>query len=151
MITFLLTFLTSLIFLTKVVLNTGFNSFIGSIPEEITKLENLQVIRFGYNSLSGELPSNIGNMKSLGNYLAIFAIVINVLACLFSNWQLSSNDSFSNHSNPQCIRESNDWHHSRVSLQSYRANQFRTIFQSIFWHNQQGNWKLAKVKVSQSL
>ena len=69
MITFLPTFLTSLNFLTKVVLNTGFNSLIGSIPEEITKLENLQVMKFGLNSLSGELPSNIGNMKSLGKII----------------------------------------------------------------------------------
>ena len=79
----MLTFLTSLIFLTKVVLNAEENSFIGSIPEEITKLENLRELDFTSNFLSGELPSNIGSMKSLGNYLATFAIVINVLACLF--------------------------------------------------------------------
>ena len=70
---FSLTFLTSLICSTKVVLNTQFNSFVGSIPEEMTKLENLQEMLFDFNSLSGELPSNIGNMKSLGDYFAIFA------------------------------------------------------------------------------
>ena len=73
---FLLTSLIPPLFLMTVVLHADNNNFRGYIPKEITKLENLKELRLVLNHLSGELPSNIGNMKSLGNYLTMFAVFL---------------------------------------------------------------------------
>ncbi|CAL1373552.1 unnamed protein product [Linum trigynum] len=46
-------------------LNLSRNEFIGSIPNEIGNLTNVEVLDLSHNFLTGEIPETIGNFKSL--------------------------------------------------------------------------------------
>ncbi|PRP89798.1 putative LRR receptor-like serine/threonine-protein kinase [Planoprotostelium fungivorum] len=43
----------------------GYNSFVGTFPEWVTRMQNMSSIMIGPNLLSGQLPSSISNMKKL--------------------------------------------------------------------------------------
>ncbi len=53
-------------FYRKEILHAEKNKIRGSIPDEITTLDNIREIWVHDNYITGEIPQNVGNMKNLG-------------------------------------------------------------------------------------
>lgn len=54
------------------------NVFKSTIPNEITKLENIRELWLSMNYFTGKIPDDIGNLRSLGEVLIFFDVLVSL-------------------------------------------------------------------------